>query len=162
MWSSCFSLIPVSIALLLHPTLRFSWWIDLSFSWGPKRQTIRIFVLIPGFLHVNYLISPYLVGPNLGAGSRCAQIKADHYALVTIIRLNKHCIDVNSIYYHLVWRNKLSTHDFRMKYKNGNGKCQLSEIHVSFQQPLIGPPTIRATQIKSAQIRADKVVLFDV
>ncbi len=49
---------------------------------------------------------------------------------------------------------------FRMKYKNGNGNCQLSEIQVYFQRPLIGPPIIRAAQIKSAQIRADKVVLI--
>ena len=66
---------------------------------------------------------------------------------MTIFRFNERRIDVKSIYY------KLSTHDFRMKYKNGNGNCQLSEIQVSFQRPLIGPPIIRA-----AQIRADKVL----
>ena len=78
---------------------------------------------------------------------------------VTIFRFNERRIDVKSIYYDLVWKNKQSTHDFRMKYKNGNGNCQLSEIQVSFQRPLIGPPIIRAAQIKSVQIRADKVQL---
>ena len=49
---------------------------------------------------------------------------------------------------------------FRMKYKNGNGNCQLSDIQVYFQRPLIGPPIIRAAQIKSAQIRADNLRYF--
>ena len=37
--------------------------------------------------------------------------------------------------------------------------CRFSEILVPFQRPLLGPPRIRAAQIKSAQIRADKVYL---
>jgi len=67
---------------------------------------------------------------------------------------------MNTLYWNTPsFKNQQLTHEFGIKIcKIAMKFCRFSEILVPFQRPLLGPPRIRAAQIKSAQIRADKVL----